>query len=160
MQFTSSGTHLEPIVGLGAFRHKTDEIDALTCFYRAFNTRDLELMSEIWLNSDESIMVSPLGGIARGWPEIRTAYERIFSAARVEIELHDYTVHIVGSLFFAVGRERGFFHARNIKLEFATRVTRVFRLEIGRWQQIHHHGSMEDAHLLKSCQAAMRLSGS
>ena len=80
----------------------------LAQFYRAFNTRDLGLMADNWDTSDEAAMDNPLGGLKRGWSEIRPVYERIFgSPARVRVEFHDYTLHGSDAMFCAVGRERG-----------------------------------------------------
>ena len=36
------------------------------------------------------------------------------------------------------------------------RISRIFRRVDGRWRQIHHHGSIDDADLLARYQAAVR----
>jgi len=36
------------------------------------------------------------------------------------------------------------------------RTTRIFHLVDGRWRQIHHHGSIEDANLLAEYQNVVR----
>jgi ketosteroid isomerase-like protein len=42
-------------------------------------------------------------------------------------------------------------------LDLAIRTTRIFRRDgSGRWRQVHHHGSIEDAKLLAAYQAAVR----
>ena len=130
---------------------------ALVQFYRAFNDRDLGLMAENWQDSPEVAMDNPLGGIKRGWPEIRSVYERIFAgAARVQVEFHDYTLHVIGDVFFAVGRERGMFETDGTKLDLAIRTTRIFRRAGGRWRQVHHHGSIDNPDLLGAYQQAVR----
>lgn len=83
---------------------------ALVQFYYAFNEGDFETMSANWLQSDEIAMDNPLGGIKRGWDEIRTVYENIFNGpAEVYVEYYDYTIHESPDSFYAVGRERGYF---------------------------------------------------
>ncbi|TDR87169.1 YybH family protein [Enterovirga rhinocerotis] len=130
---------------------------ALTEFYRAFNERDAELMARNWIDGDEAAMDNPLGGIKRGWNEIRQVYERIFGGrARVRVAFHDYTLHLAGESFLAVGRERGTFKTDDTELCLAIRTSRWFRLVDGRWRQIHHHGSIEDPELLARYQAAVR----
>jgi len=161
MQLTSSGTNVEPINGTQSIVHAggrlTEELAALEQFYCAFNTRDLRLMESNWLTTDEAIMSNPLGGVMRGWSEIRSVYERIFdSAARVRVEFHDYSVHIIGSMFYAVGRERGFVSIGARRHELAIRATRLFRLEMSKWRQVHHHGSLEDPEMLRAYQSVMR----
>jgi len=105
---SSAPTIQTPIAGREAAGESGEPVAALSEFYRAFNGRDLALMAENWDHADDVAMDNPLGGITRGWPAIRAVYERIFhSPARVQVEFHDYTHHVIGDVFYAVGRERG-----------------------------------------------------
>ncbi len=129
---------------------------ALVQFYCAINSRDLAMMAENWAQSDEIAMDNPLGGIKRGWDEIRPVYESIFNApGELYVEFHDYTLHETGEMFYAVGRERGFLRLAGEEMALAIRTSRVFRKIGGRWRQVHHHGSMDDAELLARYQAAV-----
>lgn len=102
-------------------------------------------------------MHNPIGGIKRGWPDIRAVYERIFaSPAQVEVEFHDYTLHVIGDVFYTVGRERGVFEASGGRLDLAIRTSRIFRRAGGRLRQVHHHGSIDDPELLSAYQRAVR----
>ncbi len=123
---------------------------ALAGFYRAFNGRDLALMEQNWDIGEDVSMDNPLGGIRRGWAEIRTVYERIFGAqASVRVEFHDYTLHRIGDVFLAVGRERGRLERPGrVVLDLAIRTSRVFRRADNAWRQFHHHGSIESPELL------------
>ncbi len=130
---------------------------ALAEFYRAFNSRDLALMERNWDSSDDASMDNPLGGIRRSWAEIRHVYERVFEGdATVKVEFYDYTIHRFGETFIAGVRERGTLAAGDLSLELKIRTSRLFRLIYGRWCQVHHHGSIEDAGLLARYQAAVR----
>ncbi|MGE5300197.1 MAG: YybH family protein [Acidobacteriota bacterium] len=85
---------------------------ALVQFYCAFNSRDMKMMVENWAQSDEAAMDNPLGGIKRGWSEIQAVYERIFNGpAEVHVKYYDYTIHETAAMFYAVGRERGYFRS-------------------------------------------------
>ncbi|HEX7971447.1 MAG TPA: nuclear transport factor 2 family protein [Thiobacillus sp.] len=129
---------------------------ALEQFYAAFNGRDLALMAENWAQTDEIALDNPLGGIRRGWAEIRPLYERVFcGAAVVYVEFYDYTLHVGQDLFYAVGRERGQFRRGGTELALAIRTSRVFRQFDGRWKQVHHHGSIENPELLARYQSAV-----
>ncbi len=87
----------EPITGQEKRGTLTEPAEALARFYRAFNSRDLALMEENWDPSEETAMANPLGGIKRGWLEIREVYRRIFeSRAKVRVEFHDYTLTVSG----------------------------------------------------------------
>lgn len=147
----------EPITGREDLGKLTEPAEALAQFYRAFNGRDLALMAENWADTDDIAMDNPLGGISRGWPSVRSVYERVFSGhARVTVEFHDYTLHRFGDAFYAVGRERGFLETPTARLDLAIRTSRVFRRIGGRWRQVHHHGSIDDAQLLDAYQRAVR----
>jgi ketosteroid isomerase-like protein len=115
-------------------------------------------MEQNWEQSAEAAMDNPLGGIKRGWPEIRAVYARIFGApGKVEVEFHDYTLHVTGDVFWAVGRERGRYEGNGTSLALAIRTSRLFRRDRGgSWRQVHHHGSIEDPELLAAYQQAVR----
>jgi ketosteroid isomerase-like protein len=134
----------------------TAPLRALAQFYAAFNGRDLEAMSRNWELSDEVAMDNPLGGIKRGWDEIRAVYERLFNGpARVTVEFYDYSLHETPEMFYVVGRERGRFERGEERVELAIRTGRVFRKRNGQWRQVHHHGSIDDPALLKRYQDAV-----
>ena len=130
---------------------------ALNAFYRAFNSRDIEAMAHNWHDDADVAMSNPLGGIARGWPAIRAVYQRIFEGhARVQVAFHDYTLHVAGDMFYAVGRERGTLERDVLRLKPAIRTSRLFRRIDGAWRQVHHHGSFDNATLLAAYQEAVR----
>ena len=147
----------EPITGREDKDTLSPMLQALSEFYEALNNRDLVKMEHNWLQSDEAVMDNPLGGIKRGWEEIKAVYQRIFAGtSRYHFEFFDYSLHLSGELFFVVGRERGEFITGDTRLAMAIRTTRIFRLADGRWQQVHHHGSMEDPDLLLRYQNAVQ----
>jgi len=131
---------------------------ALVGFYRAFNGRDLALMEQNWDAGEDVSMDNPLGGIRRGWTEIRAVYDHIFGAqASVHVEFHDYTLHRIGDVVLAIGRERGRLERPGgVALDLAIRTSRVFRRTDGSWRQFHHHGSIESRELLTAYQDAVR----
>lgn len=129
---------------------------ALVQFYCAFNSGDMKMMSENWWQSGEIAMDNPLGGIKRGWEAIRPVYEGIFNGpAKVYVEYFDYTIHETSEMFYAVGRERGYFRLGGEEIALAIRTSRIFRRVDGRWKQAHHHGSIDDPQLLAKYQAAV-----
>jgi hypothetical protein len=83
-------------------------------------------------------------------------HERIFqSPAQVQVEFYDYTLHVIGEVFYAAGRERGTFAESGTRLNLAIRISRIFRRVGDRWRQIHHHGSIDDPQLLSAYQQAV-----
>jgi ketosteroid isomerase-like protein len=131
--------------------------NALAQFYRALNTRDMALMEQNWDNTGEAAMDNPLGGIKRGWSEIKAVYEKLFRLdGTYQFEFFDYTLHRFGDVFYAVGRERGHVSKQGTELDMKIRTTRVFRFSGDRWRQVHHHGSIDDPQLLAAYQASVR----
>lgn len=148
----------EPITGREPWFDLTQPRAALAQFYRALNTRDLGLLQENWEDSREAAMDNPLGGICRGWTEIRAVYERLFrSTAAFRFEFWDYTLHQTADVFWVVGRERGTFAPPGTPpLDLSIRTTRLFRCDpLGRWRQAHHHGSIDQPSLLAAYQRAV-----
>jgi ketosteroid isomerase-like protein len=151
----------EPITGSEELGDLSQPPQALAQFYRAFNTRDLKMMDENFAHSDEVAIDNPLGGIRRGADEPHKMYEGVFkSPADIHVEFWDYTIHRAGDVFWAVGRERGTYLDGEIVKNLNVRTTRVFQLIDGRWRQMHHHGSIEDAALLGEYQHAVRSASS
>lgn len=132
---------------------KNNPKEALIEFYDAFNNRNLDLMQKNWANTDEIAMDNPLGGIMRGWEDIYPVYQRIFEGkAKVYVEYYDYTIHEGADLFYAVGRERGYFKIGDQKIDLKIRTSRIFKKINNEWRQVHHHGSIEDPALLLAYQ--------
>ena len=70
----------EAITGKESPGDLSSPYQALIQFYCAFNSGNMQMMSENWAQSDDIAMDNPLGGIKRGWDEIQPVYERIFKA--------------------------------------------------------------------------------
>ena len=122
---------------------------ALNEYYRAFNSHDLRLLEQNWDASDEATCYHPLGGIRRGWEEIRELHEQIFSGpAGVMVSFENFTIQRYNNTFLAVGLERGLLRTQQATLDFRIRTTRLYNWRGGAWRQIHHHGSIEEPELL------------
>jgi len=146
----------EPVTGNEEQTDVRDPLFALSQFYRALNSRDLALMEQNWDNSQDAAMDNPLGGIKRGWPEIKAVYEKLFQVdGSYHFEFHDYTLHRFSEIFYVVGRERGYVARTGKRLEMKIRTSRIFRFDGQRWRQIHHHGSIDDSQLLAAYRAAV-----
>jgi ketosteroid isomerase-like protein len=146
-----------PITGKEDLGDLSRPDQALAQFYKAFNSRDLAMIDANFAASDEVAIDNPLGGIRRGADVPHKMYETVFkSPADVHVEFWDYTIDRVDDVFWAVGRERGTYRDGDAVKDLSIRTTRVFRIIDGRWRQVHHHGSIEDAKLLADYQNAVR----
>ena len=148
------------IAGTENIGDPSDPYSALVEFYKAFNKGNLELMQQNWLQTSGASMSNPLGNLFRGWKQISTVYDRIFSGtAEVYVEYYDITIHQTEDMFCSVGRERGFFRSDGNEIELAIRTSRIYQLENNRWKQLHHHGSIDDPALLVDYQLAVNNQG-
>ena len=145
-----------PITGAEIIDDDTSPRAALTRFYRGFNDRNLAAVADNWAQEAEIVMDNPLGGIKRGWEEVRAVYARLFGGpARVYVEFYDYTLVVADSMFCVTGRERGTLNVADRCLELAIRTSRVYQRIDGQWRQVHHHGSIDAPELLAAYQAAV-----
>ena len=129
---------------------------SLVEFYDSFNNQHFESMEDNWLQTSQASMSNPLGGIKRGWNEIREVYKKIFNgSARVYVEFYDYSIYVTDTIFVAVGRERGALEFENEITDLSIRTSRVYCLHDNRWKQIHHHGSMDNPKLLDKYQKSL-----
>ncbi len=145
-----------PVTGRERKDRLTPQMRALSEFYQALNDRDMERMSQNWAQTDDAVMDNPLGGIRRGWDEIRPVYERIFSSpGQYWFEFYDYSWHEAGDIFYVAGRERGEYRAGEATLKMTIRTSRIFRRFDDGWRQVHHHGSIDDPELLGAYQKAV-----
>lgn len=145
-----------PITGKEDRKSLSKPLQTLSEFYAAFNGKDLEIMSRNWAQTDEVVMDNPVGGIKRGWKEIKSVYAQIFhSPATIQVEFYDYTLHECGEIFYVVGRERGELRSKEVTIALEIRTSRIFKLIDGQWRQVHHHGSIDDPELLAQYQKAV-----
>ncbi|ADJ44589.1 hypothetical protein AMES_2765 [Amycolatopsis mediterranei S699] len=156
--------HLDTSFGPGA-RNRLDEagnpgregaLAALESFYYAFNQRDLDAFGRVWTSDPLAQLNNPLGGVLRGGEAITELYERVFHGpARVTVTFGDIVEYSgAGHAVFA-GRETGEYRVTET-VPLSIRTTRFFAYEAGRWVQVHHHGSIDDAGALAAYQRAIR----
>ena len=141
-------------------KNKTAE-GALACletFYYAFNNKDIKTFKSIWLKNDLIQLNNPLGGIIYGIDKIVELYNNIFNGeSDVWVEFHDIIAFEGPDMITFAGRESGEFTKDNKFLALEIRTTRILQYSPSdeQWYLIHHHGSIDDAELLKTYQKAV-----
>lgn len=131
-------------------------LQALSDFYAAFNARDVQASMANWWDSPEAAMSNPIGGIRRGHNEIMAGYTLIMTGpARVYVEFYDFVQQQSEHFFYVAGRERGYFEHGDTRIDLQIRTSRIYRYIDQQWQQVHHHGSIDDAALLQQYQHAI-----
>lgn len=129
---------------------------ALETFYRAFNSRNLDLLRAVWLDHPLVQMDNPVGGLLRGRDAIVTLYSALYAGGWGWVELEDVLeVWTPANVIFA-GRERGEYVTANETIPLAIRTTRCFAYiaSSGGWRLVHHHGSLDDPRALARFRAA------
>lgn len=132
---------------------------ALDSFYYALNERDLLVLRQVWSEHPLAQLNNPLGGILRGGDAIVAFYGRVLRGeARLTVALEDVVLYAATGHAVFAGRERGaFIAADGTVTPLEIRTTRYLRFDpgAGGWRQVHHHGSIDDADLLRRYQAAV-----
>jgi len=135
----------------------TGAIAALETFYYSFNNKDIDTFNQIWVSHDLVQLNNPVGGIIRGIKDISALYTRIFQGeADVWVEFQDIVTYDFNECVVFAGLEKGQFKINNRNIDLEIRTTRFFAYVNGKWGQIHHHGSIDNAELLKNYQNAVR----
>lgn len=130
---------------------------SLESFYYALNNRDADALARVWSDNDLVQLNNPLGGMVRGRDAIVGLYRRVFeSRARVEVTFGDIVEYVGPNHAVFAGREIGTFVGPDgARVPLSIRTTRYFGYLGGRWGQLHHHGSIDDADALRAYQRAV-----
>jgi hypothetical protein len=116
-------------------------------------------LKEVWYKNDLSQLNNPLGGVIRGVQSIVDLYHKVFkSDASVTVEFGDIICYEGTKTVVFAGVENGEFKKDENIIPLHIRTTRFFAFidEQQRWFQLHHHGSIDDAALLKQYQEAVK----
>ncbi|SRR6266487_711637 len=128
--------------------------------YYAFNNRNIKVLKEVWYQNDLSQLNNPLGGVIHGIQSIVDLYDKVFkSNASVTVEFGDIVYYEETKTVVFAGVENGEFKKDENTIPLHIRTTRFFGYidERQRWFQLHHHGSIDDAALLKQYQEAVKV---
>ena len=134
-------------------------VAALETFYYALNHRDIDAMASVWSTDELAQLNNPVGGIQRGGAEAVTLYRRIFaSEIRVEVTFGDAVTYQQPTTAVFAGHESGTYAvAGQAPIPLEIRTSRFFSYDdsVGRWVQLHHHGSVDDPDALRAYQRAL-----
>lgn len=120
----------------------TKVLAANEAFYRAFEKKDIEAMSAIWSQGTGSVCIHPGRNTLRGWKEIRSSWELIFTNTNyLEIETDTIVTEIRDRLAYVVLIENVLQISRGGKTQAQSMATNIFELLAQKWYLVHHHGS-------------------
>jgi ketosteroid isomerase-like protein len=111
-------------------------------FYRAFEKKDVETMSELWSQGSASLCIHPGRDALRGWERIRTSWIQIFrNTSYLEIELEIVSTEVNGDVAYVVLIENVLQVAGGRQVKARSMATNIFERMAQRWYLVHHHGS-------------------
>jgi len=111
-------------------------------FYRAFEKKDIEAMSNIWSQGTGSICIHPGRRELRGWKEIRLSWEQIFKNTRyLEIETNIITTEVCDNIAYIILIENLLQVSGGRRIQAQSAATNIFERMAADWYLVHHHGS-------------------
>ncbi len=112
-------------------------------FYRAFEKRSLDAMTQVWSQGIASICIHPGRDTLRGWPAIRESWDKIFQAADyIEIEPEIIVVEATDSIGYVILTETVTQVIGRRRFDSITLATNIFENMGTHWYMVHHHGSL------------------
>ena len=121
--------------------------DANQRFYDAFGALDIDLMEEVWEDSDQAMCVHPGWQPLVGWDPIRASWRGIFdNTMLMNFNIQYVTAVIEGECGWVTCFERITTVTQGQASNFSTLVTNIFirssQTQDHRWKMIAHHASM------------------
>lgn len=127
---------------MGNNTEKEQILEANDTFYKALGTRDLELMSTVWVKDNRAGCVHPGWIILRSWEAIKQSWENIFDPEdQVDISLSDVSVNISGDTAWLTCIQQMVYIKRDPVTYNISLSTNIFEKSENGWLMVIHHAS-------------------
>ncbi len=121
---------------------REDVLEANWAFYRAFESLDIDKMSEVWLKEPNIICIHPGWPKLSGWGPVMESWTRIFdNTFEMKFEFGEIDVMISGDLAVAVVQENLMQSGYDGTARTQVLATNVFQRVDNKWWLVMHHGS-------------------
>lgn len=121
---------------------KSQIITLNDAFYRSFEKRDIQKMSQVWWQGSTSTCIHPGGNILQGWDVIYSSWKTIFqNTDYLEIDTEIINIELGQDIAYIVLIEKVTQVNRGRRLEAESMATNSFRKMAQKWYLVHHHGS-------------------
>lgn len=120
---------------------------ANAAFYEAFESRDMDRMSEVWEHSDRVTCVHPGWHVLRGWGAVAGSWFALFGGPqRLQFILTNQVVQVAGDLAWVTVDEnlldtQGGGEGGDIEVGGTVTAINVYARDVGGWRLVAHHGS-------------------
>ena len=116
--------------------------DVVERFYAAFEARDLDGMSDVWVHDDTVACTHPGWGTLHGWGSVSASWFGIFDqSAPMQVFLTDQRVHVVGDVAW-VTVDENLLGAASDEVGTTVAAVKVLRRTDDGWRLVTHHGSV------------------
>lgn len=123
-------------------KEKEQILEVNNRFYKALGTRDLDLMSTVWVNDKRAGCVHPGWIILRSWEAIKQSWENIFDPEdQVDISLSDVSVYISGNTAWLTCIQQMVYIKRDPVTYNISLSTNIFEKSENGWLMVIHHAS-------------------
>ena len=121
---------------------RSEILTANEAFYRAFEKKDINAMSQVWSQGTSSLCVHPGWNILRGWKQVNNSWVKIFeNTPYIEINIDIISIEIRENIAYIVLVENVMQVIKGSRMEAQSLATNVFELLGGKWYLVHHHAS-------------------
>ncbi|BAY81183.1 hypothetical protein NIES267_06580 [Calothrix parasitica NIES-267] len=121
---------------------RSEVLAANEAFYRAFEKKDIEKMSDVWSQGTGSLCIHPGWNILRGWKQVNDSWVKIFeNTPYIEINTDVISIEIRENIAYIVLVENVMQVIKGSRMEAQSLATNVFELLGGKWYLVHHHAS-------------------
>lgn len=121
-------------------------LEVVERFYAAFEARDLDAMSDLWVHDDEVACTHPGWATLHGWAAVSASWFAIFDqVAPLQVFTTDERVRVVGDVAW-VTLDENLLGATDEEVgTTAAALNLLQRAEDGGWLLVAHHGSVVEA---------------
>ncbi|HEY9663378.1 MAG TPA: nuclear transport factor 2 family protein [Allocoleopsis sp.] len=111
-------------------------------FYRAFQQKDLQAMSLLWVQSSNAICVHPGRPALQGWEQIRLIWEQIFRTPDpLPLENDVIAVEVNGNMAYVIQAEKMVQQIQGRPMTAQSIATNIFERVTTTWLLVHRHSS-------------------
>lgn len=111
-------------------------------YYRAFENFDLQLMSQIWANTDDVVCIHPGWDILIGWEKVREGWSKIFmDEAFLKFTLRNTNTIILNDIGIVSCIEEIFVSSQDTISQTFVATTNLFKETEDGLKLFYHHSS-------------------
>lgn len=121
---------------------KTAVLAVNEAFYRAFEKKDIQSLSQLWWQGSGSSCIHPGGKMLKGWEKIENSWRAIFqNTSYLEIDTEIMTTEVGNDVAYVVLLETVLQSSRRQTVKAQSIATNGFVKMAQKWYLVHHHGS-------------------